>query len=343
MEKLKYIISLSFKNLFRFKLINFTIFLSCVISFTIISVYFSNMTGWLENSKDIHTFKDKENIKLIEVSFELEDAFKKDEPFMLENGAFRKMAKQNRIYFKDKFIYNSRLYVISSNYINMYNNFLYSGNKITNIENECIISYTLSDKYNISLGDEIGIGTSIFKVVGISNEKTYNNILICNDKVIENYIYPKLYYTFENIDNLKTKNNFILGAENINNINKAPLSTYIMSMFIIFIMLVYSVLSIINIVLFYKEKVKNSMNIQKFLGAKTKYIFLQRFIENSILLILSCIPSYFISKYISKYINNLSGSHFVVNYIGFIFLLIIVVSISLLFSFFASKKKRGEL
>lgn len=339
MNNIKYIFSLSLKNIARFKVINFTILLSSIFAFTILGIHIANIFGSIEQHQSQIQFRDIENVRLMMI----DDATDFDKLQTNDSNSFEyiKPARQDRIVYEKQYIINTEISIVSENYIDIYTDFIFDGAYIKNPKNECVISLALSNDYNISLGDTITVGSINFNVVGITADEYNNQIIIQNELAVQRLVYPIQIYTNNNsLDNIY-KNQIIVGETQIQDFFYEGITDIGIVIYIIII--IYAILSLINIIFFYKYKISTSMLTQYFLGATYKQIFLQRLFENLIIFTIATLVSYGVTNIATRYLNTISAYPYLTNLNILLILEVFAVIIAIFFSSVTTFKiKRGR-
>lgn len=280
------------------------------------------------------------------------DNLKKNLNFIKEIYGFMQIF-ENIVIHNKKVITGTSIYATDAGYDIFFNDYPITG-KWFQDNDECIIGYNISKKYNIKLNDKLIVGDNTYRIAGILNiEKFSYSIFIPDKSISENkYPVPQDYFIFSNDisgSSILLLNNYLSGElseynvksgmdllENErNNLKRGWGPTIIISV----ISFLYGIVNVINIEIFYFMKKKNTYGILLAYGATYFLIFMSVFLESSILAIASSVLTY-----ILVYIIHLTPLVYVISMkidIVFFFIIVIIGQVySLLYALYVTGKMK---
>lgn len=289
MEAVIFACELAVRSIKRFLKISILRFVSSLFSMIMIALFFSLLFGAISYINESLNFKDIKSLNLYIATNPNEL------PYDESGLEYEKWAFQNRVSYKEKYISYTDFVVVSKYFDSVYSDIIQGGNFDSFKSSDCIIGSKIAEKYHISTGEIINIGSMNFFVIGITSVPKYiSKILLFNSDAVEEG-YPQLYYYRGNNKKIGIGKNY-QSNEIISYFKKSLQSNdLIISMVPCAVVLLYTILSNVNIIGFYLYKTEMARKVKYFLGASKSIIIFQLFLDNFIIWGISAIISYGVS------------------------------------------------
>lgn len=333
MKSFVYACKLALINIKRFRMITFIRLIGFYICMLIITVILTVYFGSVQYINGSLKFNNIDDLNLYVANSPQEEL-----EFNSENH-FEFPAVQQRVICNKKYLSGIGFSLIDEKFNEVYQDFISDGNMINNLQTDCIIGKNLSIKYNIKIGDEITISDQDFCVVGVTEIPRFTTQILLSDNDIVQTHFPKFYF-FENNYNFNLDENNLYQNKNIYLYFRKFLDkeSVFSILFMIIIILLYSMLSIINIHKFYFEKMNIAHQLQFAVGAKKSIVFFQNFFECLLITNFSNILAYIsIYKLLKTFIKIVFINLYLPIYSLFILFLISLV-ISSVYALIISKR-----
>lgn len=291
MNRIQYLVEISVINIKRYRLTSVIRFLGFFLCFFVTLLYVGIFGGSNKRINSIGNFKDIDNLNMY-VAF----SEKKIPDGFLHYSFY---AKQVMIFYEDEYISDVGLRVIDPNYSDIFEDFFFEGDKITNPESQCIVGKRIGDKFNIVIGEHIVIGDCTFEVCGITDDNLNSrNILLCDSSVAE-IGYPGFFFFDSDVPiNLLGDENLYVHKEIEDYFIMADSKTGVLieMMTVCIAVVLFSLVSVYSIFLFYMERRSVAMNVFYCVGVSKALSFFQNFIENFMISGLAAVVTFALLK-----------------------------------------------
>lgn len=282
--------------------------------------------------------KEIERVIVMEGSHNLEDEYKvlsqRDMDTVIKDNKgiesiSRLVMKRQTTKINDIYVFNNMVKYVSFSYADFFNNLTENGvwfnPKIENAAKECIIGKDIAKKYYFNkkaIGNNVTVNGEDYKIIAISEQPLFKESIVINilsDGSLSNEKSMSTYYIKFAKDcdvgnaaqSLKKYIHEFFGEYELKNAetqyNQMKIiyrGTVSALMLCTFLVLLFSMLNIINIVLFKINESKKKIAVLMALGARKLDIVVQTFIELLFLVLIAVIIVYFVFLQLLRIILN---------------------------------------